>query len=232
MDIIVWVPAKERKHFWEGLPNAVEEWWTLSRKPKDFKVGDHIWFQIDDHLVAKAKTCDLREQDQECDATGRTWSGYHLVWKCEDFQKLKNPILWKSRITRGYTYKTAGSDDAEASRILDADIARGLEELHAKRVVHRVIKVDRGEPSCFHKRPIETRGVVGEISKIREELEEVEEALEQGDSMLVLVEVVDLLGAVHAFLVKRYGPTLGLPEMLNFSMNMVDFHKKLHGDKK
>ena len=81
--------------------------------------------------------------------------------------------------------------------------------------------------SFFHKRPILTKGVVGDLSKVREELEEIEEALEQGDDMLVLVEVVDLLGAIHAFLLKRYGETFGLPSLLNFAMNMYEFHKYL-----
>ncbi len=81
--------------------------------------------------------------------------------------------------------------------------------------------------SLFHKRPITCKGTLGEVSKIREELEEIEEALEQGDKMLALIEVVDLLGAVHAFLLKHYGPTFDLPTVMNFTMNMFAFRKEL-----
>jgi len=105
MDIIVWVPAQERKHFWDTLPDAVEEWWTLGKRPKDFRVGDHIWFQIDDHLVAKAKVCEIRHEDRTCDLTNRVWSGCHLVWKVGDFRTLEEPVEWSQRVTRGYSYK-------------------------------------------------------------------------------------------------------------------------------
>jgi len=85
--------------------------------------------------------------------------------------------------------------------------------------------------SFFHKRAISCKGTLGDLSKIREELEEVEEALEQGDKMLVLVEIVDLLGAIHLFLLKEYGPIMGLPQMVNFTMNMVKFRKHLDESK-
>lgn len=49
----------------------------------------------------------------------------------------------------------------------------------------------------YHLRPIETKGVYGETSKIREELEELEEALEQGNKILAHVELADLFGALE-----------------------------------
>jgi hypothetical protein len=48
----------------------------------------------------------------------------------------------------------------------------------------------------YHLRPIATRGVYGEPSKIREELEELEESLEQNNRILALVELSDLYGAL------------------------------------
>ena len=42
------------------------------------------------------------------------------------------------------------------------------------------------------------RGVLGEPSKIREELEELEDALEQGVRIRALVEMSDLYGALAA----------------------------------
>lgn len=55
----------------------------------------------------------------------------------------------------------------------------------------------------YHKRLIVTRGVLGEPSKIREELEELEEAVEQGNHILVLCELADLYGALEAVVERR-----------------------------
>jgi hypothetical protein len=49
----------------------------------------------------------------------------------------------------------------------------------------------------YHIRTI-TRGVLGQPSKIREELEELEDALEQNVKIMALVELSDLYGAVKA----------------------------------
>lgn len=50
----------------------------------------------------------------------------------------------------------------------------------------------------YHLRPIVTEGVFGETSKIREELEELEESLEQNNRILALCELADLYGAIEA----------------------------------
>lgn len=46
----------------------------------------------------------------------------------------------------------------------------------------------------FHKRNI-TKGIYGQLSKIREELEEAEDALEQKQTVMLLVELADIVGA-------------------------------------
>jgi hypothetical protein len=46
---------------------------------------------------------------------------------------------------------------------------------------------------CYHIRKIE-RGVLGEVSKVREELEELEDSLEQGVKIMALTEMSDLYG--------------------------------------
>lgn len=48
----------------------------------------------------------------------------------------------------------------------------------------------------YHFREI-PRGTYGETSKIREELEELEDALEQDNTILALVELSDLYGALE-----------------------------------
>ena len=59
----------------------------------------------------------------------------------------------------------------------------------------------------YHLREITTRGVYGEPSKIREELEELEEALEQDNRILALCELADLYGAVQS-VAKKLGTTM------------------------
>jgi hypothetical protein len=49
----------------------------------------------------------------------------------------------------------------------------------------------------YHLKPILTRGEYGQTSKIREELEELEESLEQGNRILALCELADLYGALE-----------------------------------
>jgi hypothetical protein len=51
--------------------------------------------------------------------------------------------------------------------------------------------------SGYHTKSI-TRGVYGEVSKIREELEELEDAEAQGVTILALCEMSDLYGALEA----------------------------------
>lgn len=48
------------------------------------------------------------------------------------------------------------------------------------------------------------KGVLGETSKIREELEELEDAMAQGVKIMAAVEVADLIGAIEAFINKEF----------------------------
>lgn len=56
----------------------------------------------------------------------------------------------------------------------------------------------------YHKKKIK-KGTLGDISKIREELEELEDAQEQDCKIMMAVELSDLYGAI-----KHFAKTLGL----------------------
>ncbi len=47
------------------------------------------------------------------------------------------------------------------------------------------------------------KGVLGEVSKIREEVEELIDAEAQGARVMAIIELSDLLGAVEAYLEKQ-----------------------------
>ena len=58
----------------------------------------------------------------------------------------------------------------------------------------------------YHKREIK-KGKLGTVSKIREELEELEDALDQGNRIMALCELSDLYGAIEA-LTSNMGMTM------------------------
>lgn len=51
------------------------------------------------------------------------------------------------------------------------------------------------------------KGTLGELSKVQEELDEARDAEAQGVSVMVLVELSDLVGAVEAYLEKHHPGT-------------------------
>lgn len=60
------------------------------------------------------------------------------------------------------------------------------------------------------------RGVLGELSKIREELDELEDAMAQGSRVMAAVELSDMMGAVQAFM-DRHLPGTTIEDLLKFS---------------
>lgn len=59
----------------------------------------------------------------------------------------------------------------------------------------------------YHKKEIQ-KGVLGEFSKIREEFEELSDAIEQEDKILQICELTDLIGAIEYFVEKKFNLTL------------------------
>lgn len=67
----------------------------------------------------------------------------------------------------------------------------------------------------YHLRSI-PKGEFGEPSKIAEETEEFLEALEQGNELMALIELSDLLGAVQGYL-ERHHPSITINSLLKLS---------------
>jgi phosphoribosyl-ATP pyrophosphohydrolase len=57
--------------------------------------------------------------------------------------------------------------------------------------------------SGYHVRKIK-KGVIGTVSKIREEANELRDADEQGVKILILCEVADLVGAIEHYLEQNF----------------------------
>lgn len=67
----------------------------------------------------------------------------------------------------------------------------------------------------YHKTKIE-RGVFGETSKIREEVEELLDAERQGVKLMELQELSDIIGAVQGYLVKHH-PGITLQDLIKMA---------------
>jgi len=65
----------------------------------------------------------------------------------------------------------------------------------------------------YHLAKIE-KGVVGEVSKIREEYEEFLDAHQQ-TPVMELVELSDLIGAIEAYIERRYQGTVTLVDLID-----------------
>lgn len=60
----------------------------------------------------------------------------------------------------------------------------------------------------YHLREIKPQGVIGEFSKIEEELDEVREAIEQNNKIMTLIELSDLIGAIEHYSLNKFGISL------------------------
>lgn len=65
----------------------------------------------------------------------------------------------------------------------------------------------------YHKREIE-KGILGEFSKIKEEFEELSDAIEQDNKILILCELSDMIGAIEEY-VKKFN--IELKDIKDFS---------------
>lgn len=74
----------------------------------------------------------------------------------------------------------------------------------------------------WHVNDIE-KGVYGELSKIREELEEAEDALNNGNTLMMLIELSDIIGAVEG-IAEKYN--LSITELKTFSDKVKEFKKE------
>ena len=66
----------------------------------------------------------------------------------------------------------------------------------------------------YHTNKIE-KGVMGDVSKIREEFEEFMDAVDQGEKIMQLIELSDLIGAIEAYTLKMTGGNITLNNLLS-----------------
>jgi hypothetical protein len=60
-------------------------------------------------------------------------------------------------------------------------------------------------------------GKYGELSKVIEEALELKDAMEQGQKLMCLIELSDILGAIEGYLEKHYDKKITISDLLNMS---------------
>ncbi len=75
----------------------------------------------------------------------------------------------------------------------------------------------------YHKNEI-PKGVVGQFSKIQEEYLELEDAYQQGDKILQLCELSDLIGAIDLYTKTEFN--MSLSDLISFSNKTMDAFKE------
>lgn len=73
----------------------------------------------------------------------------------------------------------------------------------------------------YHKKIIE-KGILGEFSKIREEFQELEDAVEQDDKILIICELSDLLGAITEFSINF---DISIEDLIKFNLKTKEAFK-------
>lgn len=61
------------------------------------------------------------------------------------------------------------------------------------------------------------RGDYGELSKIKEEVLELEDAIGQGNKVMALVELSDLVGAIKGYVAKHFGEHISVDDLIKMS---------------
>jgi len=64
----------------------------------------------------------------------------------------------------------------------------------------------------YHVKEIQ-RGTYGELSKIKEEVDEALDAEEQNNPIIVLVELADIVGAIEGYLEKNFNGTIKMKDV-------------------
>lgn len=77
------------------------------------------------------------------------------------------------------------------------------------------------KPEGYHRKEIR-RGVFGELSKIREELDELEDAAEQNVRVMVGCELSDLYGALRAYADRQGFTMVDLEKMADISKKVFE----------
>jgi|LauGreDrversion4_2_1035121.scaffolds.fasta_scaffold3102198_2 NTP pyrophosphatase (non-canonical NTP hydrolase) len=78
----------------------------------------------------------------------------------------------------------------------------------------------------YHKTKIK-KGVLGEYSKIQEEVQELEDAVQQNAKVLIICELCDLIGSIESYSKKHYNLSLDdLIKMKNMTKNAFKSGKR------
>lgn len=86
MDIVVTIPKSEymnddleTKHM--ESDDSLVQFWTLSKVPKELKIGDRVYFIKNNKIESSMKVIDIKMNGESiCQTTGRFWKGTCLIY--------------------------------------------------------------------------------------------------------------------------------------------------------
>lgn len=74
------------------------------------------------------------------------------------------------------------------------------------------LTIGHPEPAGYHETPIK-KGHYGDLDKVYEEIDELKDAENQGNRLMVLMELSDVMGAIRGFL-ERHHPEMHLTDLI------------------
>ncbi|MED4904111.1 hypothetical protein [Parageobacillus thermoglucosidasius] len=87
MDIVVTIPKSEyandeaETRDYLANPENMEQFWTLSKRPKKLNIGDRVFFVKHGRIESSMRVTRIKDDATTvCETTGRVWSG-----KCQIF---------------------------------------------------------------------------------------------------------------------------------------------------
>ena len=99
MDIVIYTNPETLEHK-KGGDGGTTYYWEMTRPPKNFKVGDRIFFAAKGQVVGSFKCIEF---NPEKDDYGDPINYETIVWQADSWTELKESISIKS--FRGFRYK-------------------------------------------------------------------------------------------------------------------------------
>ncbi|GED14849.1 hypothetical protein [Aneurinibacillus migulanus] len=107
MDIVVAVPKSEYENFAKEVEEIkqdpeLQKVWTLSRIPKELKLGSRMYFVYDGRVAYSVRVTNIKKDSAiKCETTGRTWGGRCQVFG-DDLREEQGPEM---RGFQGFRYR-------------------------------------------------------------------------------------------------------------------------------
>lgn len=119
----------------------------------------------------------------------------------------------------------------DLEKMLDEDIPEEIEDSESPIPTYLRDRLNAGGNNCQELKPLPAKekkmpgyhlvdinkGEYGSVSKIEEEMAELKDALQQGNKVMALVELADMIGAIRGYLEKEYAGKMSLQDLIEMA---------------